>query len=136
MWWVAGGQSQEGEKSKSTKIVYCVQYTEKLKCRQAGNLKIFKVRLDELVNPVNLSPTEFKLVTALASCPDGVVDYVKLARLSLGYETLLWEAKELTKRHVSAVRHKLELKSCRSAIFVERARGRVSVGCARDSLKK
>ncbi len=45
---------------------------------------------------------------ALASHPNDVVDYVTLAQLSLGYEPSLWEAKELIKRHVSAVRHKIE----------------------------
>ncbi|MCP4362575.1 MAG: response regulator transcription factor [Chloroflexi bacterium] len=59
-------------------------------------------------NPVHLSPTEFKLLVALASHPNDVVDYVTLAQLSLGYEPSLWEAKELIKRHVSAVRHKIE----------------------------
>ena len=36
------------------------------------------------------------------------VDYPTLARLSLGYDTTLWEAKELIKRHVSAIRRKIE----------------------------
>lgn len=57
---------------------------------------------------VHLSPTEFKLLVALASRPDEVVDYTTLARLSLGYDTTLWEAKELLKRHVSAMRRKIE----------------------------
>jgi DNA-binding response OmpR family regulator len=57
---------------------------------------------------VHLSPTEFKLLVTLASRPGEVIDYVTLAQLSLGYETTLWEAKELTKRHVSTVRSKIE----------------------------
>jgi DNA-binding response OmpR family regulator len=57
---------------------------------------------------IHLSPTEFKLLAVLASQPNEVVDYPTLARLSLGYDTTLWEAKELIKRHVSAIRRKIE----------------------------
>jgi DNA-binding response OmpR family regulator len=57
---------------------------------------------------IHLSPTEFKLLAVLASRPNEVVDYPTLARLSLGYDTTLWEAKELIKRHVSAIRRKIE----------------------------
>ena len=57
---------------------------------------------------IHLSPTEFKLLAVLASQPNEVVDYPTLARLSLGYVTTLWEAKELIKRHVSAIRRKIE----------------------------
>ncbi|MFQ5576781.1 MAG: response regulator transcription factor [Anaerolineae bacterium] len=58
--------------------------------------------------PVRLSPTEFKLLAILSAHPGEVVDYATLARLSLGYEAELWEAKELLKRHVFSVRHKIE----------------------------
>ncbi len=68
-------------------------------------------------DPVRLSPTEFRLVVALASHPDEVIDYVTLARLNLGYETSLWEAKELTKRHVSAARQKIEPNPAAPVIF-------------------
>jgi DNA-binding response OmpR family regulator len=79
------------------------------------SLKLGDLRLDLYTHEVrrngtlvHLSPTEFKLLVTLASRLGEVIDYVSLAQLSLGYETTLWEAKELTKRHVSAVRHKIE----------------------------
>lgn len=70
------------------------------------DLRSHEVRRDGI--PVHLSPTEFKLLVALASHMDEVVDYNTLVQLSLGYETTPWEAKELIKRHVSAVRRKIE----------------------------
>jgi DNA-binding response OmpR family regulator len=57
---------------------------------------------------IHLSPSEFKLLVALASRPGEVIDYTTLVQMSLGYEVTLWEAKELIKRHVSAVRYKIE----------------------------
>lgn len=57
---------------------------------------------------VHLSPTEFKLLVILATRPGEVSDYVTLARLGLDYDTELWEAKELVKRHVFAMRQKIE----------------------------
>ncbi len=58
--------------------------------------------------PIHLSPTEFKVLTTLASYKDEVVEYTTLAQLSLGYEAALWEAKELLKRHIFSLRHKIE----------------------------
>ena len=57
---------------------------------------------------VHLSPTEFKLLVALTSRPGEVFDYATLLRLGLGYEAELWEAKELLKRHIFAMRHKID----------------------------
>ena len=57
---------------------------------------------------VHLTPTEFKLLVALSRHPGEVVDYNALICLTMGYEAELWEAKELLKRHVSAIRQKLE----------------------------
>lgn len=59
--------------------------------------------------PIHLSPTEFKLLSILAAHLDEVIDYATLARLSLGYEPEPWEAKELVKRHVLAIRRKIEV---------------------------
>jgi two-component system response regulator MtrA len=57
---------------------------------------------------VHLSPTEFRLLVALTSRPGEVFDYTTLLQVGLGYEAELWEAKELLKRHISAMRHKIE----------------------------
>jgi DNA-binding response OmpR family regulator len=57
---------------------------------------------------VHLSPSEFKLLVTLASRPGEAVDYSTLVESGLGYEAELWEAKELVKRHIFAMRHKIE----------------------------
>jgi two-component system KDP operon response regulator KdpE len=71
------------------------------------NFSTYELERDGI--PIHLSPTEFKLLTILAVHLDEVIDYATLARLSLGYEPELWEAKELVKRHVLAIRRKIEV---------------------------
>jgi len=73
------------------------------------HLNFSTYELDRDGIPIHLSPTEFKLLTILASHLDEVIDYTTLAHLSLGYEPELWEAKELVKRHVLAIRRKIEV---------------------------
>ena len=58
--------------------------------------------------PIHLSPTEFKLLATLAIHRNEVMDYITLTQLSLGYEAAPHEAKELIKRHVFTLRHKIE----------------------------
>ncbi|MCI0399652.1 MAG: response regulator transcription factor [Chloroflexi bacterium] len=58
--------------------------------------------------PVSLSPSEFNLLVALAERAGRVVDYMTLVRLVLAYEAEPWEAKELIKRHIFALRQKIE----------------------------
>jgi DNA-binding response OmpR family regulator len=70
------------------------------------NLKSHEVRHNGRSLP--LTPTEFKLLVVLASRGGEVVDYVSLVELSLDYVAESWEAKELIKRHIFALRHKIE----------------------------
>ncbi len=70
------------------------------------DLRAHEVRRDGI--PVGLSPTEFKLLVALATRPGEAIDYGDLVQESMGYEAESWEAKELIKRHVYALRHKIE----------------------------
>ena len=44
----------------------------------------------------------------MAYHPGEAVDYATLVESGLGYEAEPWEAKELVKRHIFAMRHKLE----------------------------
>lgn len=70
------------------------------------DLQAHKVlRCDE---PVSLTPTEYQLLLVLARRQGEAIDYVTLAQLVLEYEAELWEAKELVKRHVFALRQKIE----------------------------
>ncbi len=58
--------------------------------------------------PIPLSPSEFKLLAALASRLGEVIEYVALVRLGLGYDADSLEARELIKRHVFELRQKIE----------------------------
>jgi DNA-binding response OmpR family regulator len=71
------------------------------------DLRAYEVRRDG--TPVGLSPTEFKLLVALASRAGEAIDYGELVQESMGYTAEPWEAKELIKRHVYALRHKVEV---------------------------
>lgn len=57
---------------------------------------------------IELTPTEYKLLRILVEQEGAVIDYVSLVRLTLGYEAELPEAKELIKRHIFTLRHKIE----------------------------
>ena len=59
--------------------------------------------------PVATTPSEYKLMVALASRVGEAVDYVSLVQLVLDYDAEIWEAKELIKRHVFALRRKIEV---------------------------
>jgi DNA-binding response OmpR family regulator len=76
----------------------------------AGDLHIdlaaYEVRRGD--QPISLTPSEFQLLVSLASRPGEAIDYVTLVQLTLEYEAEPWEAKELIKRHVFALRQKIE----------------------------
>jgi DNA-binding response OmpR family regulator len=57
---------------------------------------------------VELTPSEFNLLVEMASRNGAVIDYITLVRQVLGYDTTETEAKELIKRHVYALRRKVE----------------------------
>ncbi len=58
--------------------------------------------------PVPLTPSEFQLLVVLAQHAGQVIDYITLVQLALSYEAERWEAKELIKRHIFALRQKIE----------------------------
>jgi DNA-binding winged helix-turn-helix (wHTH) protein len=58
--------------------------------------------------PVKLTLTEFNLLVAMATNDGDILDYLTLVRTVLGYEAEKAEAKELIKRHIYALRRKLE----------------------------
>ncbi len=57
---------------------------------------------------VSLTPSEYKLLITLATCSGSVMSYVALVEKALDYEAEAWEAKELIKRHIFTLRHKIE----------------------------
>lgn len=70
------------------------------------NLQAHEVHIGS--KPVHLTLTEFRLLVALAMHLGEVLDYASLVRQCLGYEAELLEAKELIKRHICALRRKIE----------------------------
>lgn len=57
---------------------------------------------------IDLTPTEFKLLVALARRAGEVLSYTALVEEGLGYQAEPWEARELVKRHVFSMRKKVE----------------------------
>ncbi len=58
--------------------------------------------------PLSLTPSEFNLLVALAAHAGEVLAYIPLVKMTLDYEAEPWEAKELIKRHIFALRKKIE----------------------------
>ena len=58
--------------------------------------------------PLDLTPTEFKLLVYLVSHPDRVLSPQELVREVLGYEADHWEARSIIRVHVRRLRQKLE----------------------------
>lgn len=80
-----------------------------------GPIKVGNVTIDCRAHEVtraderiDLTPSEYNLLVALASRPGEVIDYVNLVRQTLDVAAEDWEAKELIKRHVFTLRQKLE----------------------------
>lgn len=57
---------------------------------------------------LSLTPTEFALLTYLMRNPERAIGHQELVREVQGYETEAWEARELIKYHIHALRQKLE----------------------------
>ncbi len=70
------------------------------------NLQSHQVHRDD--EAISLTPTEFNLLVTMAKRAGEVIDYVALVAASLAYEAEPWEAKELIKRHIFTLRHKIE----------------------------
>ncbi len=57
---------------------------------------------------LNLTPTEFTLLAYLMRNADRAIGHQELVREVQGYETEVWEARELIKYHIHTLRQKLE----------------------------
>jgi DNA-binding response OmpR family regulator len=58
--------------------------------------------------PVDLTPTEFRLLECLANHPDKVCTPQELVRCAQGYETDAWGARSIVRVHIRRLRRKLE----------------------------
>jgi len=89
-----------------------------------GSLRIdpeaFRATLDG--EPLNLTPTEFRLLTAFAREPGTALDYVRLVQLACGYTCTRQEAREIIGTHVLNLRKKLGV-APNYPLYVESVRG-------------
>lgn len=86
-----------------------------VRSKETRYLKVGAITIDQLAYEVRLrgevlplSPSEFSMLSVLALHLDEAVDYLTLVREGLGYDAGPWEAKDLVKRHVFALRRKIE----------------------------
>ncbi|RIK36922.1 MAG: DNA-binding response regulator [Chloroflexi bacterium] len=73
-------------------------------------------------NPLNLTPTEFRLLAAFAREPGTAINYVRLVQLACGYTCSRQEAREIIGTHVRNVRKKLGV-TPRQPLYIESVRG-------------
>jgi DNA-binding response OmpR family regulator len=73
-------------------------------------------------NPLDLTPTEFKLLVYLLSHPDEVLSPQELVRKVQGYEADHWESRSIIRVHVRRLRQKLEPDPARP-IYIITVRG-------------
>jgi DNA-binding response OmpR family regulator len=59
--------------------------------------------------PLDLTPTEFKILVCLVETPDQVWSPQELVRSAQGYETDAWGARAIVRVHIRRLRKKLEL---------------------------
>jgi DNA-binding response OmpR family regulator len=59
-------------------------------------------------NPLDLTPTEFKILVCLAETPDQVWSPQELVRRAQGYETDAWGARAIVRVHIRRLRKKME----------------------------
>jgi DNA-binding response OmpR family regulator len=73
-------------------------------------------------DPLNLTPTEFRLLAAFAREPGTAIDYVQLVQLACGYTCTRQEAREIIGTHVLNLRKKLDV-APKHSLYVESVRG-------------
>ncbi len=59
--------------------------------------------------PLELTPTEFKILACLMETPDEVWSPQELVRNAQGYETDAWGARAIIRVHIRRLRKKMEL---------------------------
>jgi DNA-binding response OmpR family regulator len=72
--------------------------------------------------PLDLTPTEFRLLLALARAPGVALDYVRLVQAACGYTCARQEAREIIGTHVINLRRKMSVAS-KQPLYIESVRG-------------
>lgn len=96
---VEGGEEKEVQSIPSSEEVLEVQDVELDQARHSVSVG---------GEPVDLTPTEFKMLAFLMSNPDRVCSPQELVRNAQGYETDPWGARAIVRVHVRRLRKKLE----------------------------
>jgi two-component system alkaline phosphatase synthesis response regulator PhoP len=73
-------------------------------------------------NPLDLTPTEFRLLLELSRAPGTAFDYIKLVQAACGYTCARHEAREIIGTHVINLRQKLGIGSGQP-LYIESVRG-------------
>jgi DNA-binding response OmpR family regulator len=73
-------------------------------------------------DPLNLTPTEFRLLTAYARAPGAALDFVQLVQLACGYTCNRQDAREIIGTHVLNLRKKLGV-APKQPLYIESVRG-------------
>lgn len=68
--------------------------------------------------PVNLTPSEFRMLACMISCPGQVVSARMLLKEAQGYETEDQEAQDIVKVHIRRLRNKIEPEPSRPTYIV------------------
>lgn len=84
------------------------------------DLAAYRVTLDG--EPLELTPTEFRLLAELSQLPGATLDYVRLVHAACAYTCARHEAREIIGTHVLNLRRKLDVESGQP-LYVESVRG-------------
>lgn len=73
---------------------------------------------------INLTPTEFDILTTLMAQPDTAIDSITLVKIVRGYEATEADARAIARVHVHRLRHKLEFDPANPQYLITVAGGR------------
>lgn len=73
---------------------------------------------------INLTPTEFEILTTLMAQPDTAIDSITLVKIVRGYEATEADARAIARVHVHRLRHKLEIDPANPQYLITVAGGR------------
>ncbi|MCB0163393.1 MAG: response regulator transcription factor [Anaerolineae bacterium] len=73
---------------------------------------------------INLTPTEFDILTTLMTQPDTAIDSITLVKIVRGYEATEADARAIARVHVHRLRHKLEIDPANPQYLITVAGGR------------
>ncbi|MCB0176996.1 MAG: response regulator transcription factor [Anaerolineae bacterium] len=93
---------------------------------EIGELKVNKAsrQVTRAGEMINLTPTEFDILTTLMTQPDTAIDSITLVKIVRGYEATEADARAIARVHVHRLRHKLEFDPAKPQYLITVAGGR------------